>query len=116
MTSRRAWARPVWAAGLVVALALTQSGCDFRKQASSGGTSPAGSTPAMPGSAAPQGVGSSASGGATAGPVSTAYRIEGRDMRLVRSGDQELALQFELFNGTSAPVDVSGLGLDPREQ
>jgi len=51
-----------------------------------------------------------------AGPVSTAYGIEGHDMRLVRTGDQELALQFELFNGTAAPVDVSGLGLDPREQ
>lgn len=38
--------------------------------------------------------------GVRAKALSTAFPIEGRDLRLVRSGNGEIALQLELFNGT----------------
>ena len=41
----------------------------------------------------------SAGSGIVAEPVSTAFPLEGRDIRLVRLGEQDIALQFELFNG-----------------
>ncbi|WP_344873164.1 OmpA family protein [Nonomuraea antimicrobica] len=48
--------------------------------------------------------------------MSTAFAVEGRDLRLVRSGEKELALQFELYNGTGEEVSLGTLGLDGREQ
>ncbi|MFI6504036.1 OmpA family protein [Nonomuraea typhae] len=58
--------------------------------------------------------------GIVAGPLSSGLPIEARDIRLVRTGDKEIALQFEWFNGTKesyAPSSTAvskvqrGLGL-----
>ncbi|MET7330308.1 OmpA family protein [Nonomuraea sp. NPDC005650] len=54
--------------------------------------------------------------GVVAGPTSTALPVEGRNLRLVRSGENELALQFELYNGTDDEISLGTLGLDSREQ
>jgi outer membrane protein OmpA-like peptidoglycan-associated protein len=51
--------------------------------------------------------GAAAAEGVDAASLSTGLPIEGRDLRLVRVSADELALQFELFNGTdsrAAPV------------
>jgi outer membrane protein OmpA-like peptidoglycan-associated protein len=53
-------------------------------------------------------------------PASTAFPLEGRDIRLVRLGGQgegDLALQFELFNGSKQPVEPYdvGMGLIERD-
>lgn len=53
--------------------------------------------------------------GVTAGPVSTAYPVEGRNLKLVRNGDT-LALQFDFYNGTQDPLSIDSFGLDAREQ
>ena len=45
------------------------------------------------------------------GPVSSAFPLEGRDIRLVRVGDQDIALPFELFNGTNETVEPYNLGM-----
>ncbi|WP_431919267.1 OmpA family protein [Nonomuraea jabiensis] len=58
----------------------------------------------------------SSSEGVVAGPTSSALPVEGRNLRLVRSGENELALQFELFNGTDDEISLGTLGLDSREQ
>ncbi|MEU6785150.1 OmpA family protein [Nonomuraea angiospora] len=58
----------------------------------------------------------SSSEGMVAGPTSSALPVEGRNLRLVRSGENELALQFELFNGTDDEISLGTLGLDSREQ
>jgi outer membrane protein OmpA-like peptidoglycan-associated protein len=49
-------------------------------------------------------------------PISTAYQVEARNLRLVRSGDQELALQFDFFNGTQNPLSPWSLGIENREE
>ncbi|SDM36544.1 OmpA family protein [Nonomuraea jiangxiensis] len=54
--------------------------------------------------------------GLVAGPTSTAFPIEGRNLRLVRSGEKELALQLDLFNGTDKEISLGTVGLDSREQ
>lgn len=53
----------------------------------------------------------SAGSGIVAKPVSTAFPLEGRDIRLVRVGEQDIALQFELFNGTKQTVEPYDLGM-----
>lgn len=47
--------------------------------------------------------------GIVAGPSSSAYPIEGRDLRLVRVGPDELALQFEYVNGTDRELRPNDL-------
>lgn len=54
--------------------------------------------------------------GLVAGPSSSAYPVEARNIRLVRSGERELALQFDLFNGTDKRISFGELGLDYQEQ
>ena len=49
--------------------------------------------------------------GIVAKPVSTAFPLEGRDIRLIRVGEQDIALQFELFNGTKQTVEPYDLGI-----
>ena len=69
------------------------------------------------GTAAPvaPGPGPTAVGGAlVADSVSSALRIQARDVRLVRGGGADLALQFEFANDTSESIAPSDLGLDPR--
>jgi outer membrane protein OmpA-like peptidoglycan-associated protein len=56
-------------------------------------------------------------GGVVAKPSSTAFPLEGRDIRVVRVGEGDVALQFELFNGTTEtvePYDI-GMGLIERD-
>ncbi|MPY90066.1 MAG: OmpA family protein [Luteitalea sp.] len=55
--------------------------------------------------------------GVDAKPVASALAIEGRDIRLARVGEDELALQFEFFNGTKdtlRPSDVDIYVLGPK--
>ena len=40
-----------------------------------------------------------------------AFPLEGRDIRLIRVGEQDIALQFELFNGTKQTVQPYDLGI-----
>lgn len=65
---------------------------------------------------APSSAPAPAQDGLVAGPSSSAYPIEGRNIRLVRSGERELALQLEVFNGTGRSISFGDLGLDYREQ
>lgn len=51
--------------------------------------------------------------GVDAKAASSAFAVEGRDIRLVRVNDRELALQLELFNGTDGPIRPGDAGLDP---
>lgn len=48
----------------------------------------------------------SAGTGPTANALSTAYRIEGHNLRLVRLPEAKIALQFELLNGTGEALDT----------
>ena len=91
------------------------AGCSSAGEATSGVLSqsapPAASGPVSAGDDAPGGS------GIVAKPASTAFPMEARDIRLVRLGQQDIVLQFELFNGTQQaiePYDV-GLGLIERE-
>ncbi|MPZ17672.1 MAG: OmpA family protein [Luteitalea sp.] len=55
--------------------------------------------------------------GVDAKPAASALAIEGRNIRLVRVGEDELALQFEFFNGTKdtlRPSDVDIYVLGPK--
>lgn len=49
--------------------------------------------------------------GLVAKPASSAFPMEARDIRLVRIDDGDLALQFELYNGTKQPVEPYDVGL-----
>ncbi|MBB5081232.1 OmpA family protein [Nonomuraea endophytica] len=54
--------------------------------------------------------------GIVAPAVSTALPVEARNLRLARSGERELALRFDLFNGTDKELSLGTLGLDARER
>ncbi|HEX2286881.1 MAG TPA: OmpA family protein [Mycobacterium sp.] len=54
--------------------------------------------------------------GLVAKSASSAFAIEARDVRLVRVGRDDVALQFELFNGTSQPIEPYDIGLDPTKR
>ena len=54
--------------------------------------------------------------GITAEPLSTALPIQARDLRLVRVGANELALQFEFANGADRPITPDTLGIDQYER
>ncbi len=41
--------------------------------------------------------------------------MQGRDLRLVRVGAAEIALQFEFFNGTDEEITPDKLGIDQVE-
>jgi hypothetical protein len=49
-------------------------------------------------------------------PVASSWPVRAEDLRLVRSGSAELALQFELVNRTSDTYSGEDLGLGPVEQ
>ncbi|HWN31533.1 MAG TPA: OmpA family protein [Pseudonocardia sp.] len=55
-----------------------------------------------------------AGAGLLADSVSSALPVQARDVRLVRVGAADLALQFEFFNGTTDGFAPADLGLDPR--
>ena len=54
--------------------------------------------------------------GITAEAVSTAFPVQGRDLRLVRAAANEIALQFEFFNGTDQVITPDKLGIDQIER
>jgi len=56
-------------------------------------------------------AGAPSGSGIVAKPASTAFSMEARDIRLVRLDQQDIALQFELFNGTQEPVEPYDVGL-----
>lgn len=54
--------------------------------------------------------------GITAQPRSSALPVRARDVRLVRVGTDELALQFEFANDTEQPISPDTLGIDQIER
>ena len=90
---------------LVVALA----GCS----GPTGGTGSAAPSPTVtPTSSTP----SPTATGITAEPRSTALQVQARDLRLVRVGTDELALQFEFANNTDREIAPDTLGIDQIER
>jgi outer membrane protein OmpA-like peptidoglycan-associated protein len=57
-----------------------------------------------------------AGSGIVAEPASTAFPLEGRNIRLVRLDKEDLALQFELFNGSQEPVEPYDVGMGKIER
>lgn len=104
MAGRR---RILLACGAVVGMAV--SGCSGAGQIDG---SPA--TPSPTSSTSTTSATSSASG-VDAGPSSSAFPVQGRDLRLVRVGD-EIALQFEFVNGTGQALAPDALGIDEIER
>jgi outer membrane protein OmpA-like peptidoglycan-associated protein len=102
-------------AGVVAVIAASLVGCSDNREVSS----PVAPKPAAPATAVsePSAVDKPTGSGIVAKPASTAFPVEARDIRLVRlDGDGDLALQFELYNGTKQnvePYDV-GMGLIER--
>jgi outer membrane protein OmpA-like peptidoglycan-associated protein len=71
------------------------------------GAATAAPTPsALPTSAAPAGT------GITAESLSTALPVQAKDLRIVRVGTNEVALQFEFANKGDRPVTPDALGID----
>ena len=81
----------------------------------------------VPGLSAPQagastrpgaapGGGQDAGQGIVARPASTSLQVEARNVRLVRNGTDELALQFEFHNGMPDRVSPSWFGIDLVER
>ena len=85
------WIKATTALTAVVTVAGCTTGGHATTPAASQQTEPTMSAPAPSGNAG---------GGIVAKPVSTAFPMEARDIRLVRVDEQDIALQFELFNGT----------------
>jgi outer membrane protein OmpA-like peptidoglycan-associated protein len=104
----RAARRPFTVALPAVALAVVLAGCS-----GTGPTAPASSaSSAAPTQSAAAGSGS----GITAEPRSSALQVQARDVRLVRNGTDELALQFEFANNTDRPISPDTLGIDQIER
>ena len=94
----------------VVLLAGVLGGCSSSDTGTGTGSAasvtpgPASSTPAPPRT------------GITAEPRSSALPVRARDVRLVRVGTAELALQFEFANDTAQPMSPDTLGIDQIER
>jgi outer membrane protein OmpA-like peptidoglycan-associated protein len=94
----------------VALLTVALAGCS----APGGGVAPA---TAAPTSSAPTSSGAApARTGINAEPRSSAFPVQARDLRLVRLGTDELALQFEFANNTDRPVSPDTLGIDQIER
>jgi outer membrane protein OmpA-like peptidoglycan-associated protein len=93
-------------AATALTAAATVAGCATGGHA----TTPPASHRTEPTMAAPAQSGGAGSG-IVAKPASTAFPLEGRDIRLVRVGEDDIALQFELFNGTKDTVEPYDLGM-----
>lgn len=104
--------RTALGAVLVAGLALV-SGCGVLGNL--GGGAPTTAAPPAP-TSAPATTQPPSGTAMVAEPVSSALPVEARDVRLVRSGASELALQFELVNGTPGAISANDLGVDPVEQ
>jgi len=98
---------------IVAAVAGCASGSEAGAPIAPQPGAPATSRPASPSAGEPAGS------GIVAKPASTAFPMEARDIRLVRLGQQsegDLALQFELFNGTQQPIEPYDVGLGLMER
>ncbi len=77
------------------------------------------SPPGAPAKSSPEPTDAAAAAGGSrlvAKPASTAFPMEARDIRLVRLNEQDIAVQFELFNGTQQPIEPYDVGLGPVER
>ena len=92
----------------VVALAAALAACSAPVSGvgQSGATTAAPTPSPLPTSAAPAGT------GITAESLSTALPVQAKDLRLVRVGTNEVALQFEFANKGDRPVTPDALGID----
>ncbi|MDT7580276.1 MAG: OmpA-OmpF porin, family [Pseudonocardiales bacterium] len=90
-------------------LAVALAGCST-PGAGAGSPSVAPAAPSAPATATRPGT------GITAEPVSTALPVQARDLRLVRVGANEIALQFEFANGGDRPITPDALGIDQFER
>lgn len=102
------------------ALALSLSACGPVRQAPQEPVSAASEKPSSakePPSeeATPTGTAVPATG-IVAKASTSAYPVEARNVRLVRTGEDQLALQFELYNGLQEELAPGLLGIDLREQ
>jgi hypothetical protein len=92
----------------VVLLAVALGGCSSPDAGTTGAATvtpgPTSSAPAPPRT------------GITAQPRSSALPVRARDVRLVRVGTDELALQFEFANDTEQPISPDTLGIDQIER
>jgi hypothetical protein len=94
----------------VVLLAAALAGCSTQV----GGTGTAGAVTAAPITTTT--TAAAAGTGITAGSLSSALRVQARDLRLVRVGASELALQFEFANNGDHPITPDTLGIDQIER
>ena len=108
--SRRSMPRVATSLATSAVAVAVVAGCTITGQASSPVQSDKRVEPSAPSvTAPPQETGGS---GVVAGPASSAFPMEARDIRLVRLDDEkDLALQFELFNGTQQPVEPYDIGM-----
>ncbi len=92
----------------VVALAAALAACSAPVSGvgQSGATTAAPTPSPLPTSAAPAGT------GITAESLSTALPVQAKDLRIVRVGTNEVALQFEFANKGDRPVTPDALGID----
>ena len=97
----------------VVLLAAALAGCSAPVSGVAAGA--AGPTPTpVPASAATSATASAAASGTgvNAESLSTALPVQARNLRLVRVGADEVALQFEFANTGDRPVTPDALGID----
>jgi outer membrane protein OmpA-like peptidoglycan-associated protein len=93
----------------VVLLAAALAGCSAPVSGVGAGTAAPTMAPVPTSVAAP----AAASGtGINAEPLSSALPVQARDLRLVRVGADEVALQFEFANKGDRPVTPDALGID----
>ncbi|WP_232663177.1 OmpA family protein [Pseudonocardia sp. TRM90224] len=105
--------RRVAVAGATAALLLATSACAGivgQPRPAADSSTPASTSAPSGAAAAPAPV---APGGGVPS-ISSTLQIEARDMRLVRSSEEDVALQFELANNTGDVLSPLGLGLDPH--
>ena len=95
-----------WIAVVALAAALAACSAPVSGVGQSGAATAAPTPSALPTSAAPAGT------GITAESLSTALPVQAKDLRLVRIGTNEVALQFEFANKGDRPVTPDALGID----
>ncbi len=100
---------PLWIPLLSVTMAVTVAGCTTQVAGSETAAGTTTATPTTTSSAAP-------GSGITAEASSTAFAVQGRNLRLVRVGADEVALQFDFFNGTGQEITPDKLGIDQVER
>jgi len=95
-----------WIAVVALAAALAACSAPVSGVGQSGAATAAPTPSALPTSAAPAGT------GITAESLSTALPVQAKDLRIVRVGTNEVALQFEFANKGDRPVTPDALRID----